>query len=351
MADNFDACDAFVEKEEGGYSVDPTPTNHGITQATLSTWMGRQATEDDVRNLSVETAQKIRRALYWALARCDLLNPGVDVMVYNAAINMGPHASEVELARAEGVDLAASAAISALQQALGVYVDGHAGPQTLGAQAATFSPSVLVANLRNTISTYYKTLGNFPTYGAQWLARLDRCFDLAMSMVKAQEVPVAVAQAPVVAALSNASPIIPVPPVNSAPPAAIPAPIFVPPTVAVQEAPPVAQMTIQAATAPRIYAEVSSAWAFILRHKLSIGAAASGIFSAISETYGSNHMVSVACGIVAFILTNFGISESPQSKAVQQFTLDGLAAASKKNSDAIPGLLKDAEAVDGAFRG
>ena len=335
MADNFDACDAFVEKEEGGYSVDPTPTNHGITQATLSTWLGRQATEDDVRNLAVETARAIYLARYWrGETRCDLMASGVDLMVFNFAVNAGP-----------------AAAIKAVQGALGIVVDGYAGPQTLAAIKAAVGSVSILAKLHAEMTAYYKSLGNFPTYGAQWLARLDRCFDLAMPMVKTQEVSVAVAQAPVAAALSNASPIVPAPPVNSVPPAAIPAPIFVPPAPAKQETPPVAYTTIQVAPAPNVYAEISAAWAFILRHKLSIGAAASGVFSAIAETYGSNHTVSVACGLIAFVLTNFGISESPQSKAVQQFTLDGLAAASKKKSDTIPGLLKDAEAVDGAFRG
>jgi lysozyme family protein len=57
-----------ILRREGGFVNNPNdkggPTNMGITQGTLSGWLGRQATVDDVRNLTEETAREIYRKEY-----------------------------------------------------------------------------------------------------------------------------------------------------------------------------------------------------------------------------------------------------------------------------------------------
>jgi lysozyme family protein len=60
--------DGVLEREGAKFTNDPNdsggPTKWGITQATLSKWLGRPATIDDVRNLTRENAFKIYVRVY-----------------------------------------------------------------------------------------------------------------------------------------------------------------------------------------------------------------------------------------------------------------------------------------------
>lgn len=101
MRENFDRCLDFVLHGdrrtwmgEGGYVDHPKdpggPTNMGITIATLSHELGRRATRTDVRNMTVATAASIYRKKYWNLMNCDALPGGVDLMLFDVAVNSGP---------------------------------------------------------------------------------------------------------------------------------------------------------------------------------------------------------------------------------------------------------------------
>lgn len=69
QVDLFPKVMAFIARWEGGYVNHPLDkggaTNMGITIGTLSAWLGRKATVEEVRNLSRETADAIYRARYW----------------------------------------------------------------------------------------------------------------------------------------------------------------------------------------------------------------------------------------------------------------------------------------------
>ena len=60
-AGNFEACLKFVLQFEGGFVNNPKdpggPTNLGVTQATLSGFLGRQATIDEVKALTPEKSR------------------------------------------------------------------------------------------------------------------------------------------------------------------------------------------------------------------------------------------------------------------------------------------------------
>src|SRR5580658_7273251 len=98
----FEACLPVILASEGGFVDDPADpggaTNLGVTRATLSSWLGRPATIAEVETLSP---------------------PGVDLMVFDAAVNQG-------VARA----------FATLQSALGVAADGGFGPTTKAALTA-----------------------------------------------------------------------------------------------------------------------------------------------------------------------------------------------------------------------
>lgn len=170
MMDNFAQCIAFTLEEEGGYSDDDGdpggPTKFGITQATLTHWRGKPATEGDVQALTVKEATAIYQAMYWQTMRCWALPSGVDLMVMDFGVNAGPGTSGIEL-----------------QQAVGTYQDGLIGPVTALA-ARGFGPG-LIEKLAAAHKAHYESLDAFPRFGSDWLARLDRCTALALTMAPA----------------------------------------------------------------------------------------------------------------------------------------------------------------------
>lgn len=91
---NFDACLAVVLKHEGGYVDHPRDpggaTNLGVTIGTLRAWRGRAVTKAEVKALTVADVTPIYRANYWNAVGGDGLPAGVDLAVFDPAVNSGP---------------------------------------------------------------------------------------------------------------------------------------------------------------------------------------------------------------------------------------------------------------------
>ena len=119
---SFDTAVAFTLVEEGGYSNEPAdaggPTNFGITQQDFSDFLGRQASADDVRNMSLDTAKAIYRASYWAEALGQLSQPKATA-IFDWGVLHG-----VESARVAAQRVANGLGCS-------VDVDGIIGPQSV----------------------------------------------------------------------------------------------------------------------------------------------------------------------------------------------------------------------------
>lgn len=162
-ASNFAACIDFTLDAEGGFADNPRDpggaTNHGITIATLSAWLGKPATVEDVRDLTEETATEIYRARYWDRVSGDELPAGIDLMVFDFGVNAGP-----------------SRSIRRLQQAVNVDDDGIIGPITLGAVRTHFEADAdaLISEIALLQEQYYRSLSSFRVFGHGWLDRLDR---------------------------------------------------------------------------------------------------------------------------------------------------------------------------------
>ena len=79
---------------EGGFVNHPAdrggPTNFGVTQATLASWRGREATIDDVRSLSIDEARDIYRTIYYVGPKIDKLASLIQPLVFDMSINHGP---------------------------------------------------------------------------------------------------------------------------------------------------------------------------------------------------------------------------------------------------------------------
>lgn len=166
--ERYARCEALVVTWEGGatYTDNPLdsggPTKFGITLATLSNWRGCACSAADVQALTAAEAYDIYKADYWAAVCGDQLPGGVDLIVFDSAVNMGP-----------GV------AVQMLQQALGIIGDGKLGPQTLAAIAAITDPSSVIDRVRARRAARYASLPSYRTFGAGWMSRLNSCANTA----------------------------------------------------------------------------------------------------------------------------------------------------------------------------
>lgn len=168
-APNFPACLDVILQSEGGFTTSlkdgTVATNMGITLATLSTWLGRPASVAEIKALTVDTASQIYKRNYWDAVCGDQLPAGLDLLVFDCAVNQGT-----------------ATAARILRDSLSVTKDGVIGPATLATVANANIPKLIdrVVQLRADI---YHGLHLFPLYGAGWMARLYRTAALAHGMV------------------------------------------------------------------------------------------------------------------------------------------------------------------------
>jgi len=157
MDSAFDTAIAFVLSVEGGYVDNPLDpggaTNMGITLRTLALWRGTAVTKAAVKALTVGEATAIYGAHYWNAAHCAYLPLGLDLLVFDGAVNLGPGRSS-----------------KMLQAVAGAEQDGSIGPLTLAALAPKDHLMCIesIVSLRN---DFYRSLSTFHTFGKGWLAR------------------------------------------------------------------------------------------------------------------------------------------------------------------------------------
>jgi lysozyme family protein len=161
-AQNFERAFALTLTYEGGYVDDPDDlggaTNLGVTQTTLSLWRGRTVSKAEVRALTRDDVKPIYRKNYWSAVRADELPAGVDLAVYDFAVNSGP-----------------SRAIQALQRVLNVADDGRLGPITLAAALAA-SPTAVADGVCTERLNFLRKIragGGWAKYGKGWQRRVE----------------------------------------------------------------------------------------------------------------------------------------------------------------------------------
>lgn len=171
-ATNFPACLNIILASEGGFADlahDPGgATNHGVTLATWSGWVGHPVTIADMEALTVADVTPLYQADFWNASHCSDLPNGVDLMVFDTAVNAG-----------------VGRGVRTLQQALGVTADGAFGPATLAAVQAA-DPSALIDKIAAVRTAFYESLPTFVHFGKGWLNRVVRTQGLAHQMVSAQ---------------------------------------------------------------------------------------------------------------------------------------------------------------------
>ena len=169
MKSNFDACLAEVLKHEGGYVNHPQDpggmTNLGVTKKVWEEWTGQPADEQIMRSLTPEKVTPLYKKRYWDAVKGDDLPIGIDLCVFDCAVNSG-----------------VSRSARFIQSTAGVTADGVIGPKTIEAINSK-QPSSLISDFCAKREAFYRTLPTFATFGKGWMNRLDDVEGTARKML------------------------------------------------------------------------------------------------------------------------------------------------------------------------
>jgi lysozyme family protein len=175
MNGNFERALALTLAHEGGWSDHPKDpggaTNMGITIGTLKRLkidVDGDGDSDlaDLRNLRPADVAKVYRVFYWDAVRADLLPAGVDLAVFDFAVNSGP-----------------AQAAKVLQRAVGVAPDGDIGPQTLAALAKA-DAGLIISAMSDKRLQFLRSLKTWGTFGKGWLRRVTVIKEAALKLAK-----------------------------------------------------------------------------------------------------------------------------------------------------------------------
>lgn len=163
MKENFEKAFQDVLKYEGGYVNDPDDpggmTNMGITAQTYAEFTGRRLstiTEKEMQELTKTQVKPIYKRKYWDACKCDQLPSGLDLLVFDFAVNSGP-----------------ARAIKELQKCLRVEVDGILGAITLK-HIDTFPLDQIIKEYAEARRDFLRNLKTFPKFGKGWISRVDK---------------------------------------------------------------------------------------------------------------------------------------------------------------------------------
>lgn len=183
MEGNFDRALQQILRSEGGYVNHPRDpggcTNKGITLNTMRAhFPGEILNCSDVRNISMRVVEEIYLERYWNEIDADSLPSGLDLAVFDMAVNAGP-----------------GRAAKLLQRVVGTDQDGYVGPATLKAVSSVVRANGvadLIEKYGAARRNYYRGLSHFPTFGEGWMRRVEETEAAAITLtaVPMEEEPV-----------------------------------------------------------------------------------------------------------------------------------------------------------------
>lgn len=160
---------------EGGWSkrdpkADPGgATMRGITLATYSEYLNRQATEDELRKITLAECRNIAISMYWHPVGADMLYDGLDVMAADFAFNSGWQTAAKLLQELVGLT--------------GRDVDGFVGPKTITAIRSK-DPVQLLRDYNDVRMNYLESLDNWEENANGWSKRCRLIYNIASNLVK-----------------------------------------------------------------------------------------------------------------------------------------------------------------------
>lgn len=168
--DNYARCLKAVLVFEGGkvdHPADPGGrTNQGVIQRVYDGWRKRnKKPKRDVYLMEIKERDAIYREQYWNVIRGDEMPVGIDMVVFDGAVNSGPGQS-----------------VKWLQRALGLKADGDLGNATMAAIIAHKDHKALIGSILDRRMAFLKALRTWPTFGKGWSSRLRQVKSIALAM-------------------------------------------------------------------------------------------------------------------------------------------------------------------------
>ena len=159
-ASNFPAALNLVLAYEGLWSDHPrdpgNATMKGVTLARYRAWKrDPNVTKAQLRNIGDDEVKAIYKFGYWDLVRGDDLPAGLDLAMFDFAVNSGP-----------------ARAVKTLQRILGAPADGVMGTMTLDAVRRDFAAD-LIDELTAARLAFVRSLSTFGTFGKGWTRRIE----------------------------------------------------------------------------------------------------------------------------------------------------------------------------------
>lgn len=155
-----------ILQHEGGYVNHPKDpggmTNLGVTKRVYEEWVGHTVNESVMRSLKPANVAPIYKKNYWDKVKCSKLPSGLDLCVFDSAVNSGP-----------------TRAAKWLQHTVGAKEDGVIGPKTLAA-INTLDTADVINNYMDTRLKFLKSLSIWPTFGKGWGRRVEETRNLAL---------------------------------------------------------------------------------------------------------------------------------------------------------------------------
>lgn len=160
---NFATALSDTLAHEGGWSDNPNDpggaTFKGVTKKAWEAYVGHKVTKRELRNLSISQISEFYYRKYWLKAGCHGLPSGIDVLIFDIAVNSGSSRAGIMLQ--DSINRLSSVKLTK---------DGIVGPKT-----RTMAARIDVFDLIDAIAfrrlTFYSQLRTFKFFKNGWRKR------------------------------------------------------------------------------------------------------------------------------------------------------------------------------------
>ena len=170
MSNKFSEALEVILHHEGGYVNHPKDpggeTNLGVTKRVYEDFGG----EKEMKDLTKEDVEPIYKKNYWDRVKGDDLPEGLDLCIFDFAVNAGP-----------------GRAAKFIQRLVKTTVDGGIGPNTLKCindHVEHYGVSTTIDQYQSERQNYYESLSNFETFGRGWTRRVNEVTEEAKKWIQ-----------------------------------------------------------------------------------------------------------------------------------------------------------------------
>ena len=170
MSNKFSDALEVILHHEGGYVNHPKDpggeTNLGVTKRVYEDFGG----EKEMKDLTKEDVEPIYKKNYWDRVKGDDLPEGLDLCIFDFAVNAGP-----------------GRAAKFIQRLVKTTVDGGIGPNTLKCindHVEHYGVSTTIDQYQSERQNYYESLSNFETFGRGWTRRVNEVTEEAKKWIQ-----------------------------------------------------------------------------------------------------------------------------------------------------------------------